>query len=72
MARSSAEAVFNTTLSGTTASSTRFWYDDNQNRVKMIDKAGGVSYFVYDPTASIPADTVLSLATLWERLYSQP
>lgn len=32
-----------------------FYFDDNGNRVKLTNKAGEVYYFVYDPTASVPA-----------------
>jgi hypothetical protein len=45
-----------TTLEQVTGdNATHFVYDDAQNRVKMINKAGDVYYFVYDPTASVPA-----------------
>jgi len=40
---------------GTSGNDTRFFYDDNDNRVKLITKSGNAYYFVYDPTASIPA-----------------
>jgi RHS repeat-associated protein len=47
----------NATLSSNVGSSsqTRFYYNDSENRIKLINKAGDVYYFVYDPTASIPA-----------------
>jgi len=43
------------TLTAGTIGDTRFFYDDNENRVKLITKSGNAYYFVYDPTASIPA-----------------
>jgi len=45
------------TLAGNqgTTSSTRFYYDNSKNRVKLITKSGDVYYYVYDPTASTPA-----------------
>jgi RHS repeat-associated protein len=45
------------TLSANVGSSSqiRFYYDNDTNRVKLINKAGDVYYFVYDPTASIPS-----------------
>jgi RHS repeat-associated protein len=50
-------AASNATLSANVGSSnqTRFYYNDSENRIKLINKAGDVYYFVYDPTASIPA-----------------
>ena len=58
-----APADSSTTLETGTASETKFWYDDNQNRVKMVttndptNMRDGTYYFVYDPTASIPDST---------------
>jgi RHS repeat-associated protein len=47
----------NATLSANVGSNsqTRFYYNDSENRIKLINKAGDVYYFVYDPTASVPA-----------------
>ncbi|MEN6520469.1 MAG: RHS repeat-associated core domain-containing protein [Armatimonadota bacterium] len=46
----------NPTLSaGTSDTNTRFFYNNSRNRVKLITKSGSAYYFVYDPTASIPA-----------------
>jgi len=45
-----------TTLETTTSGTeTRFYYDDSYNRVKLVNKTGNVYYFVYDPTADVPA-----------------
>jgi len=44
-----------TLTAGTSGNNTRFFYDNSRNRVKLITKSGDSYYFVYDPTASIPA-----------------
>jgi len=44
-----------TLTAGSSGSNTRFFYDNSRNRVKLITKSGSAYYFVYDPTASIPA-----------------
>jgi len=44
-----------TLTAGTSGNDTRFYYDNSRNRVKLITKSGDAYYFVYDPTASIPA-----------------
>jgi len=45
-----------TTLPGSGGTGdTRFYYDAEENRVKIINKGGDVYHFVYDPTASVPA-----------------
>ena len=46
----------NTTLTSQTGDgNTHFYYDENENRVKLVNTVGDIYYFVYDPTASIPA-----------------
>jgi len=44
-----------TLTTGASDDNTRFFYDNSKNRVKLITKSGSAYYFVYDPTASIPA-----------------
>jgi RHS repeat-associated protein len=40
---------------GTAGDSTYFYYDHNNSRIKLLNKAGKTYYFVYDPTAYTPS-----------------